>query len=619
MKTNNLWIGLVILLSLFLIWGQMPAMAEEEKADIEAEFEAGFDIVGTSDESPKVGEYRVMEEGLHPTVEFSVFGNRDKDYFDMGGTFLHESDQSYYLDVDFRRIVKQEFSYDRFNHWLDHDPLDNLGTVFSPKPLDDGVLYQGVVIDCPGGAATCPDAHAITTHTDYDIGREYHIIHSEVESNTAVALPFIPGGEINFHFRKETREGHRQSLTMSKCTACHVQSHSRQINETTEDYNPSIKAKFGKARSPQLALEYSFLFREFKEEGDVPLNTYDAANNPRAIGSRPFGDRIWYEGEELEYNTVPEMEKQTHTVKAEGLLPAVDTSIFAGYVNSNIENTDMAIETDSDTASCRITNTSIPGLSLTAGFRWMEIENDDYLVNYLEPEGANPNYAGTYRSFYGVGGAGEGDPAFNWPYNRESALSRDSYTANFDVRYVIMPRLSVRGTYKWERVDRQDFLVDANETETESNTYTLGLRAPLGPIRARVRYTYQDIDNPFANSIANEQGGACEALGSQEALGNWRLGEQYYEFWSTRQVDMSNLPEEKHEVVANLTYPIKYNVSLNASYRWKDEDTVSGEGELHMPSAGIWYAPHPKLGFNLTYVYDDETRTSRVCLPVFNG
>jgi hypothetical protein len=161
--------------------------------------------------------------------------------------------------------------------------------------------------------------------------------------------------------------------------------------------------------------------------------------------------------------------------------------------------------------------------------------------------------------------------------------------------------------------------VDANETETESNTYTLGLRAPLGPIRARVRYTYQDIDNPFANSIANEQGGACEALGSQEALGNWRLGEQYYEFWSTRQVDMSNLPEEKHEVVANLTYPIKYNVSLNASYRWKDEDTVSGEGELHMPSAGIWYAPHPKLGFNLTYVYDDETRTSRVCLPVFNG
>jgi hypothetical protein len=619
MKTNNVWIGLVILLSLFLIWGQLPAMADDEETEIEAEIESGFDIVDTSDPSNKVGEYRVMDDGLHPTVEFSLTGNRDKDYFNMGGTFLHESDQDYYLDVDFRRYVQQDFSYSRFNHWLDHDPLDNLYGVFSPKQLDDGALYQGVTIDCPGGAATCPDAHAITTHTDYDAGREYHIIRSEIKSNTAVALPFIPGGEINFHFRKETREGHRQALTMSKCSACHVQSHSRQINETTEDYKPSIKAKFGKARSPQLALEYSFLFREFEEEGDVPLNTYDAANNPRKIGSRPFGDRVWYEGEELEYNHVPEMEKQMHSVKAQGLFPAAETSVFAGYVNSNVENTDMAIETDSNTASCRISNTSIPGLSLNAGFRWMEIENDDYLVDYLEPTGKNPNYTGTYQSYYGVGGAGEGDPAFMWPYNRESALSRDSYTANLDIRYVIMPRLSVRGSYKWERVERENFLVDEGEDETERNTYTLGLNAPLGPVRARVRYTYQDIDNPFTNSTATEQGGACEALASQTALGNWRLGEQYYEFWSTRQADMSNLPDKKHEVVANLTYPIKFNLSLNASYRWKDEDTVSGEGELHMPSAGIWYTPHPKLGFNLTYMYDDETRTSRICLPVFNG
>jgi predicted porin len=249
----------------------------------------------------------------------------------------------------------------------------------------------------------------------------------------------------------------------------------------------------------------------------------------------------------------------------------------------------------------------------------MEIENDDYLVDYVEPTGTNPGYTGTYQSHYGVGGAGEGSPPFVWPYDRESALSRDSYVANFDVRYIIMPRFSVRGTYKWERVDREYFLVGEEETETEKNTYTLGLNAPLGPVRARVRYTYQDIDNPFANSTANEQGGACEALGSQVITGSWIGGRQYYEFWSTRQADMTNLPEQKHEVTANLTYPIKHNVSLSAGYRWKDEDTVSGAGELNMPSASFWYAPHPKLGFTLTYAYDDETRTSRICLPVYNG
>jgi hypothetical protein len=156
MKKHNKWIWLVIFLSVFLVWGQMPAMADEEKAEIEAELKPGFDIVDTSGESRKVGEYRVMDKGLHPTAEFSLFGNRENDYFDLGGTFLHESDQSYYLDADFRRIVKQEFSYDRFNHWLGHDPLENLNAVYSPA-----------------------DPHVVTTHTYYDIVREYHIINSE--------------------------------------------------------------------------------------------------------------------------------------------------------------------------------------------------------------------------------------------------------------------------------------------------------------------------------------------------------------------------------------------------------------------------------------------------------
>jgi hypothetical protein len=62
MKKNNKWIGLMIILSLFLIWGQMPAMADEEKAEFETELKPGFDIVATSGlESPKVGEYEVLD------------------------------------------------------------------------------------------------------------------------------------------------------------------------------------------------------------------------------------------------------------------------------------------------------------------------------------------------------------------------------------------------------------------------------------------------------------------------------------------------------------------------------------------------------------------------------
>jgi hypothetical protein len=614
MKTKNKWIGLSIFLALILIVVQMPAVADaEEEASataFEVELKPGFEAIATSDlgktpagvRSNKVGEYKTMDKGVHPTFEFSLTGNRADDYLGFGGTFIDDEEQSYYLDVDFRRRVRQSFEYDRFRHWLDHDPLENLNAVYGPT-----------------GNAGKDEPHVVTTHTDFDSEREYQIIHSEIKSNTAVALPFIPGGEISLDYRKEMREGHRQSLTMSKCSACHVQSHSREIDEQTEDFRPSIKAKFGQAKSPQLALEYSYLYREFQEKGATPTNLYDDAVNPRDKNdpptSRPFGDRLWYQNEELEYDQVPEMEKQMHTVKAQGLLPGINSSLSAAYVNSNVENTDYNLETDSDTAFFRISNTSIRGLALDAGFRWMEIDNDDILIDYDLPERPvpppTPEYGGTYQDGY---------PDFQWPYNRKSALSRDEYRADFNARYTIMPGLSVRAGYEWKKTDREDFLVADDETETQMDTYKLGVNGRLGPVRARVRYTYQDIDHPFANSTASPQGGACEAYGEQPPTGgNWRTGLQYFQFWETRTEDMSNVPEKRDEIVANVTYPIKYNLSLTGNYRWVDEDTTSGEGEVNMPSVSLWYAPNPKLSFTLTYLYDDETRESRICVPVFNG
>jgi len=605
MKKNSRGIGLSLFIALLLVWGPTPTLAAAEDLEAEIELEAGFEAVATSDlKSKKVGEYEVMDKGLHPSIGFSFSGSRGDDYFGVGGLFLDDEEQSYYLDADFRRMVRQSFEYDRFQHWLDHDPMDNLNAVYSPG-----------------------DPHVVTHHTDYDMDDEYHVIHAETKSSTKVALPFIPGGQFSFDYRKETRDGHRQSMTMSKCTSCHVQSHSRSIAEDTEDYRPSITAKFGDARSTQLALEYSFLYREFTEEGDTPTNLYDEAVNPRKIGSKPFGDRLWFENEALAYDQVPDMEKQAHSVKAEGSVPNMNTSLFAAYINSNVKNEDEGLEVDSDTASFRITNTYIPGLVLNAGFRWMRIDNDDYLVDYLEPTGGNPNYTGTYQSFYGASGSGPNDPAFAWPYNRESALSRDDYRADLKARYTIRPGLSIHGSYEWRQIDRDNYPVGTttwyqvgeDETETETDTYKLGVNARYGRLKARVRYTYQDIDNPFVNSTASEQGGACEAFGTQSTTGNWRLGEQYYQFWTTRTQDMSNQPEERHEVSANVSYPIRDNLSLTGHYRWLDEETTNGDGELNMPSVSLWYTPHQKLSFMLSYLYDDETRGSLVCIPVFNG
>jgi hypothetical protein len=257
---------------------------------------------------------------------------------------------------------------------------------------------------------------------------------------------------------------------------------------------------------------------------------------------------------------------------------------------------------------------------VNAGYRWVKIDTDDYLVDYTEPTGTNPTYTGTYRSYYGVGGAGQGTPPFTWPFDRKSALSRETHTADVKARYLITPGISLRLGFEWKKIDRENFRVDDRQDETRRYTYKAGVNARLGRARTWVRYSYQDIDNPFASSTALPQGGACEALDAQPPTGgNWRIGEQYYEFWTTRTQDMSNMPDERHETVAHITYPLRYNLALTGQYRWRKESTVSGKGHLHMPSINLWYAPTSKLSFTLTYLYEYQESESRICLPVFNG
>ena len=43
----------------------------------------------------------------------------------MNGRMLDENDQSYNLNLDLNRYLRSDFSYIRFQHYLDHDQLKN--------------------------------------------------------------------------------------------------------------------------------------------------------------------------------------------------------------------------------------------------------------------------------------------------------------------------------------------------------------------------------------------------------------------------------------------------------------------------------------------------------------
>jgi len=295
---------------------------------------------------------------------------------------------------------------------------------------------------------------------------------------------------------------------------------------------------------------------------------------------------------------VPSTEKDSHIVKARAILPA-DTTLFASYVYSDVENNDNHLEIDSDTITARVTNNFFPGLNLTGKFRYLTIDNDDVYVDVTEDfRGAAPWKPG----------------GFEPDFTRESAMSRDVTTLGLDARYQLLKRTSLRLGYEWEKIDRDDYAVDeGGETETETDTVKVVLNSrPHRKLKASIGYKWQNIDDPF-----NNVNGACEDDSTT-------TGEFYWQRHDTRTADVSNQPTDVDEITADLTWSILHNLSLTANYRYTDKEndetnSSDWEQESHVPSLSLWYAPTPKLSFNLSYIYDWTETDTLSCIPVFDG
>ncbi len=574
-----------IIVFLFVCGLSFHVWAEDGgEADYDFEFGVGYHFTDYDDYVGKVGEYDVLDhDSTGPDMNASGSVQNDDLYLDFSGRYHNDDDYEGHISGDYQRIFMEDFSYSSFEHWLDHDDMDNLCG-----------RTGGVVVN----------------HEDFNAGKDYIIRRSEQKSDTTFNLPFSPGTELHFNYRRQKREGHRQAMTISHCGACHVTSHAREVDEETEDIKTGISKKFG-----WITLVYEYFHREFDERGEAPENYYDDPTHPGGAGEI-FDDRIQYGDETLPYDLVPSMEKDTHMASLRATLPA-NSALYASYVFSNVENNDNDLETDTNTVNARLTNNFFPGLSLSGRFKYLSIDNDDVFVDVNEPlstAGLNAGYpwhnhnpALDYASF---------DP----DYLRLSAMSRDVMTFGFDARYQLLSRTFINLGYEWEEVDRDDYAVDDDgDTETTTNTFKLSMtnRTCRG-LKLRLGYKLEDTDNPF-----NYVNGACEGSFTADDGGAFH-GTQYWERHEERYADLSNQPTLAHEISGDITWSALKNLSVTANYRYineeNDETDVSDwQQESHVPSLSIAYMPLPQLSFNLSYIYDWTETETLANIPVFNG
>ena len=556
MKTGVLLTALAFLGTFtFPVWAQ-----DDKKGEFNVKIEPGVHYTDYKGSAGKVGEYEFLENsGVGAHVDFSATGGDKNVHLDLDGSYYEKNDYMSDLDVDLRRIIIEDFSYSRFEHRLDHDPLENLSAhAGGPK----------------------------VSHEDLDVGKDYIIHRSELKSDTTINLPFLPGAQVHFNYRREAREGQRQALAISHCGSCHVTSRGRDVNEETRDYKMGASVKFR-----WLNVAYNYFHRDFQENGTTPTNDYDDAIHPGS--GADFSARVQYDDATLSHNLVPDSEKDSHLIKVMARLPQ-NTTFFGSYIYSEIENKNNRLQTDSDTITARLTNNSLfPGLNLGLKFRYMSLDNDDVNVDV--------NYT-TWP------------PSVDPDFTRKSAMSRDVTTIGLDSIYRLTQKTSLKFGYEWDQIDRDDYEVDEGgdgETKTQKNTVKLGANSRLHrKLKAKIGYKWQNIDDPFNNLKA-----ACEPA-------NASTGVVYSDRQDTRTATLSNQPTDVNEITTDIIWFVKPNLSLTAGYRWLDkenDDTSDWQQESHMPSLNLWYAPTAKLSFNLSYVYDRTKTETLACIPVFDG
>jgi hypothetical protein len=233
--------------------------------------------------------------------------------------YLDDQDMEFEGEFDFNRILGIEAEYQKFYHRLGQDELLNIRAT-SAAPGQGAQLWHSYEY-----------APTWNVNSDTAPDKEFGINWSQWEAKGVIRLPSLPGVQFGLSAREQFRQGHEQSMAMTKCGSCHIVSHEKDVDETTRDFKPFIKADLG-----QLSLEYNFLYREFINDSDPALPRYDPATHPFDSTSSKYGAVNYdYRDGDLEIDRIPETEKFVHTVKAKYDINQ-SQNVFASFVNATL-------------------------------------------------------------------------------------------------------------------------------------------------------------------------------------------------------------------------------------------------------------------------------------------
>ncbi len=613
---------LIILILMGLIFA--PVLRAEDNY-FHADVSVGYHFDGHDDSLTQVSEYEVHDSSA--TFETNFTGKIGSFDFAGHGLYYTEDDKEFSLEANAYRVLRTNFDYYSFIHRTRHD------TLFADEDKVKGLTAMNPfawVWSNDAGEYELEGAQK-AMHTDLDAGKDYVIKRSEYKFVSKAQLPFFPYLIPEFRIRKELKQGWKQHTFMAgKCASCHVVGTGLRVDWETTDVTFGATFKYG-----IVTASYFHTESHFDNEARDNYYMFDDVANPNAKKHKVFRSRILYDNAYAKYGEVPDVDKDTDVFKLKLDLP-MRATLYGSYVSSRVENNYTDNDYDTDVYYAKLTARIIPRtLTASVYFKYYDIDNEDVKVDLNDYNiVVDPTIDNSVKG-PGYGGL----PIDYWNYERKSALSRDVTEVGFDFTYLIARGYTLRGSYTYKRVNRDndefkdyynDELKDEEYLDDETTTYhifKLALSArPFKGLNGRISYEYQRANDPF-----EYKGAMCfdtwyNIGGPQNPdPSNLPVPTPYYLIFRSwaRNADASNVPEDHHKIKISATWTPKNWLSVNAygSYTYEDNDDADNEWENNSWQAGIsfWLMPMEKLYVTFGYDYQRSDYEAWYCIDLFAG
>lgn len=541
----------------------------------------GGRAVDDQGKAERAAEYLPTTSG--PELLLALEAAFDKVFIAVRSDAREGHDQAHQLEVDVNRVVRSHTSFTRLPHRLVHDPLLNLrGTVKTP---------------------------VVTWSTDLDPNARYRVNYDLLEHRTDLQLPNAGWLTVSAVYREQWREGHRQSLSLSHCSTCHIQSQTRRVDESTRDAGVVAQVRGGGWK-----LEGSFVSRDFKERAPAPTRTYELAEQP-ALRQPLFNDRIWYDSRNgvLPYGVIPPSDKDTATLRLSNPNLGGFSMALSG-VSTRLENLNTRNKVDFDALALAVGRRLGKKGTFALRARSYTIDSTDYFVDVPEPKAVAGPYAG--RSYYERYG-------FQPDFLRQSAIDRDVTEASARVSYRLGRGSSLIGEYSFQNIDRAHYEVAPDQRDTLTQRLKLAYSArPAKGFNLRLEGVAADIRRPFMTQNTACQAGPLQTTPTPSPLVPGST--QYYVIYGSRIGDMTASPSSYLELRGTAGLALGSTTSASLTLHWwdgdnTDQDLTQWSRTTTAATAQVAWAPAETFQAFVAASQGTRELESWVCVPLMDG